>query len=117
MPDQFVHDAHAIWFKDVFMVVCTKVLSDHPGMLKLTIIFIRESNRKSLDWPRRQFRHESEHCAGINPATQETAKRYITDHSQSRGSPKPAHELLLRLFPDTMLSALHDALEFPIARH
>ena len=58
MPDQVVHDAYAIRFKDVFVMVGAKVLSDYPGMLELAVILIRESYREGLYALGRDLRHK-----------------------------------------------------------
>ena len=81
------------------MMISAKVLSDQPRMLELAIIFLREPDRKRLDRPRRQFRHESQDGAGIHPPTQKTPDRHIAHHPQRGGRSKPTDQLRLRLFP------------------
>src|SRR2546427_7650248 len=68
-----------------FVMLCTQMPGDLPGIRKLIVDRFFESNRKGFHRARHFPSHQGDNSARIHPSTQKRSERHIAHEPQSHG--------------------------------
>jgi hypothetical protein len=113
MIDKDGSHLQGLWTDDEFVMVAAKGLSHPPGVGKLVILHLVESDGERFHGPIEELGHQGHHDARVYPSTQQGAKRNLAHKPLSNSIPEEGQDLLRRLILG--YGKLRGEIQFPVA--